>query len=84
MNGIDLRAMTRYLARHPLALPVVLRAGWRLRAHQWWRRAPFLPVPGKSYWRFRMVTATGSATGTLSAREVVDAATWSLQQRGER
>ncbi len=84
MNGIDLRAVTRYLVRHPSAIPVVLRAGWRLRARQWWRRAPFLPVPGKSYWRFRMVTATGSATGTLSARDVVDAATWSVQQRGER
>jgi hypothetical protein len=84
MNGIDLREMARFLSRHPSKVPVVMRAGWRLRARQWWRRAPFLPVPGESYWHFRMITAAGSTSGTLSAREVVDAATWSLRPRVKR
>jgi hypothetical protein len=84
VNGISLRELTRYLCRHPSAVPVVMRAGWRLRARRWWRRPPFLPLPGGSYWHFRMMTATGSASATLSAREVVDAATWSLRQRKER
>jgi hypothetical protein len=84
MNGIDLREMARYLSRHPSKMPVVTRAGWRLRARQWWRRPPFLPLPGESYWHFRMITATGSTSATLSAHEVVNAATWSLRQRDER
>jgi hypothetical protein len=84
VNGVSFREMAKYLCRHPSKVPVVMGAGWRLRARQWWRRAPFLPVPGASYWNFRMITATGSTTDVLSAREVVDAATWSRRQRGER
>ena len=84
MNGIDLREMARYLFRHPSKVPMVLRAGWRLRARRWWRRAPFLPLPGESYWHFRLITATGSTSKTLSAREVVEAATWSRHQRDGR
>lgn len=84
MTGIDSREMARYLSRHPTQLPVVLRAGWRLRARRWWRRPPFLPLPGESYWHFRMITAAGSTSATLSAREVVEAATWSVRQRDER
>jgi hypothetical protein len=79
--GINRRELTRYLSRHPSQVPVVLRAGWRLRARQWWRRPPFLPLPGESYWHFRMITAAGSPAATLSAREIVKAATWSLRQR---
>jgi hypothetical protein len=76
--------MARYLSRHPDKVPAVLRAGWRLRANHWWQHAPYLPMPGESYGQFRMITATGSSSGTLSAREVVDAATWSLRQREGR
>jgi hypothetical protein len=84
VNGVDLREIMRYLARHPAKVPVVVRAGWRLRERHWWRHAPYLPLPGEAYWNFRMITATGSTSGTLSAREIVDAATWSLRQRVRR
>jgi hypothetical protein len=84
VSGIDLWDIARYLRRHPSKVPVVIRAGWRLRARQWWRRAPFLPVPSEAYWNFRMVTALGSTSAVLSGREVVEAATWSLHQRVER
>jgi hypothetical protein len=73
----------RYLVRHPAKVPAVLVAGWRLRANHWWRRAPYLPLPSTPYWNFRMVTAKGSTSATLSAREIVDTATWSIRQRGE-
>jgi hypothetical protein len=84
MSGINVRELARYLVRHPLEVPVVVRAGWRLRARRWWTTAPYLPLPGESYWRFRMITATGSTSGVLSPGEIVDAATWSLRQREER
>jgi len=80
VNGVDVKGLLRYLSRHPRLAPVVLRAGWRLRARAWWRHAPFLPLPAQSYWSFRVMTATGSAEGTLSASDVVEAAAWSARQ----
>lgn len=81
MTGVDTRSMMAHLARHPGDIPMVTRAAWRLRREGWWRRAPFLPVPGPDYWQFRLATATGSATGTTSVREVINYAKWSDQQR---
>jgi len=81
VNGIDLKALARYLALRPGQLPVVIRAGWRLRARGWWRRAPFLPLPDRSYWNFRMMTATGSTNGPMSADDIIHAAQWSRRQR---
>lgn len=81
MKGIDARALATHLVRHPGEIPVVIRAAWRLRRHAWWRRAPFLPLPGRAYWQFRLATATGSVSGSTSVREVVEYAKWSDQQR---
>jgi hypothetical protein len=84
VNGLDVRSMAIHLARHPGEIPVLARATWRLRRQGWWRRAPFLPVPGRQYWQFRLATATGSPTGTTSVREVIEYAKWSDQQRTRR
>ena len=46
--------------------------------------APFLPLPGPAYWRFRVATATGSPTGRTSADDVVEFAKWSMRQKSER
>jgi hypothetical protein len=43
----------------------------RLARTGWWRRPPFLPLPGEAYWHFRLVTAYGG-TGDGSALEVAD------------
>jgi len=80
VNGADVRGLVRYLIRRPTLVAVVVRAAWRLRATNWWRRAPYLPLPDERYWSFRMMTATGSTEGRVSAREVVDAALWSSRQ----
>jgi hypothetical protein len=84
VNGVDVRGLVRYLFQRPALVPIVVRAAWRLRANHWWRRAPFLPLPDERYWNFRMTTATGSAKGRVSAREMVDAARWSSRQRVSR
>jgi hypothetical protein len=39
----------------------------RLARRGWWRRAPFLPLPGEAYWRFRVTTAYGG--GATEERE---------------
>jgi len=81
VKGFNALPLVAHLSRHPGEVPVVVGAAWRLRREGWWRRAPFLPVPGQTYWDFRLATATGSITGRASVREVVEFARWSDQQR---
>ncbi|HWD96801.1 MAG TPA: hypothetical protein VG246_10305 [Acidimicrobiales bacterium] len=81
MNAIKLRALSRHVVHHPGDAHPLLVALWRMRATQWWRRAPFLPLPDRSYWRFRLATATGSPTGSPDVREMVEFAQWSGRQR---
>ncbi|MDE3007722.1 MAG: hypothetical protein KGJ10_02625 [Acidobacteriota bacterium] len=82
MRPVALLKVALYLARHPGEGLLVARASWRLRRRQWWRRFPFLPVPSRSYWNFRMVTAFGEERpATIAPREIVTAARWSLAQR---
>jgi hypothetical protein len=81
MNGVNIRALARHLLRHPADARGLLIALWRIRATDWWRRAPFLPLPDRAYWRFRLATATGSPTGSPDVREMVEFAKWSALQR---
>jgi hypothetical protein len=83
VNGVNLRALARHVRQHPTDARALLIALWRMRATNWWRRAPFLPLPHRAYWRFRLATATGSSTGVPDVREMVEFAKWSaLQQVG--
>ncbi|HVA71219.1 MAG TPA: hypothetical protein VNF08_07845 [Acidimicrobiales bacterium] len=81
MRGIELKPLARHLLRHPALAPVVVRAAWGLRATKWWRRTPFLPLPDRAYWDFRLVTANGSTTRALSVDDVGNFAKWSRLQR---
>jgi hypothetical protein len=56
-----LRALLAVVARPRLWWPA-LRQVARIARPQWWRRAPFLPVPPAGYLRFRLETAYGSVT----------------------
>jgi hypothetical protein len=81
MNGVNIRALARHLVHHPADARALLMALWRMRATKWWRHAPFLPLPNRAYWRFRLATATGSPTGSPDVREMVGFAKWSALQR---
>ena len=41
----------------------LLRTAWAFRRRDWWKRAPFLPVPDRTYLRWRMYTAYADETG---------------------
>jgi len=56
-----LRAFLAVVVRPRLWWPA-LRQLARIARPQWWRRAPFLPVPPAGYLRFRLETAYGSVT----------------------
>ncbi len=47
------------VARRPDLWATALRSAIDLTPSGWWRRAPFLPVPDRSWMRFRLVTAYG-------------------------
>ena len=79
MTSYWTRGLGRYLLRHPKDIVIVVRAGLRLRKKDWWRHAPFLPLPDAKYWEFRMSTVNG-IDGKLTPKDVVVAAKWSLQQ----
>jgi hypothetical protein len=81
VRGIDLKQLTRYLFRHPTQAPMLVGAAWRLRASKWWRHSPFLPLPDRAYWNFRVVTANGSTNRSMSVDDVVSFAKWSHLQR---
>ena len=78
---LGVHGLGRHALRHPGDALVLARAGWRLRRRQWWRQSPFLPVPDPRYWEFRLATALGDKSHSLSAAEAVAAAKWALAQR---
>ena len=70
-----------HLVRHPFDAVALVRAGWKLRSVNWWRRVPFLPLPPRDYWDFRMTTVGGSASYRPNPIAMVEAAEWSLRQQ---
>jgi hypothetical protein len=43
---------------------------------RWWRRWPFLPLPGSRWVQFRLECATGNRDGRLAAQDVVAWLEW--------
>jgi hypothetical protein len=68
------------LSRPRLILHLV-RAAWAFRARGWYMRPPFLPLPPRSYLRWRMETAYGDADHTPDAREIARYVVWSTRMR---
>jgi hypothetical protein len=61
-----LRAFVAVLLR-PWLWRVALRQVARTARPQWWRHAPFLPLPPPGYLRFRLETAYGIVTAPAPA-----------------
>ena len=76
--GRDVAVVLVAVAAHPSIWWAGLAAVGRMARTRWWRRWPFLPLPGESYWHFRLVTAFGG-TGTeqaMTGRDVVAYLRW--------
>lgn len=70
----------RALLWPPLAVDL-LRVAWRFRTRGWWRRFPFLPLPDRTYVRWRMHTAYGDEDAVPPAEDVIRYARWAARQR---
>ena len=64
--------------RRPRLAVALVRVGWRFRRREWYKRFPFLPVPDRTYLRWRMHTAYGDHDAVPPAEDVERYALWSV------
>lgn len=64
------------VARRPQLWATALRQMRRTAPRGWWRRRPFLPVPGGDYLRFRSITHYGTPDHRPEPDDVVDYLAW--------
>ena len=69
--------------RRPRIIPYLLRAAWAFRARGWYRRPPFLPLPPRSYMRWRMETAYGDPAAMPTLDEMERYLVWTARMRGQ-
>jgi hypothetical protein len=84
--GHDVAVVLPAVLAHPSLWWAGLTAVGRLARTGWWRRPPFIPLPGESYWEFRQVTAfggSGRASG-LDGGDVVAYLQWCRRTRPRR
>lgn len=64
------------VVRRPDLWRTALRQARRTAPAGWWRRRPFLPLPGGDYLRFRLLTQYGSADARPTPADVVSYLEW--------
>ena len=62
--------------RRPSLWPTAVHQVFVLARRGWWRRPPFLPLPGERYLAFRLVTAYGDADRPPESADVVAYLRW--------
>lgn len=77
------RSVVHALVRPRLAL-LLVRAAWRFRARDWYRRPPFLPLPPAEYLDWRLHTAYGDGGAGPTAGDLRSYLEWTvaMQRRG--
>lgn len=73
--------MVGHALRHPRVLPHLASAAWAFRARDWYRKPPFLPLPPRSYVRWRMETAYGDPDALPDPREIERYVRWASWMR---
>lgn len=75
------RHLAALALRRPWLLPHLLSTAWAMRALRWYSRAPFLPLPPRSYVDWRMETAYGLQDRAPTADELERFVLWSARMR---
>jgi len=63
----DAAVVARAVLPRPRLWWAAVAAVRRMARRGWWHRAPFVPLPGEAYWRFRLETAYGGGEGAAGA-----------------
>lgn len=64
---------------NPVTAIALVRVGWRFRRRGWMLRPPFLPLPDRTYLRWRMYTAYGDEAAIPPADDVIRYARWATR-----
>lgn len=75
-------ALVARAAVNPRLAADLVRLAWSMRARDWWRRMPFLPLPPAAYVRWRMYTAYGDERAVPPTEDVVRFARWRRETMG--
>ena len=75
MRGLITRLAGRALLNPRVAIDL-LALTWAFRRREWWRRAPFLPVPDAEYLAWRLHTAYGEERDVPPVEDVLRFARW--------
>ena len=75
------RALFSLLLRRPWRIPALVGMAWAFRARDWYRRAPFLPLPPRDYLRWRTETAYGDPDAVPPVEELDGFVVWSARMR---
>jgi len=68
--------LTARAAFNPRLAVDLLRTAWAFRRRDWWRQAPFVPLPDREYLRWRMYTAYGDENAVPPVADVIGFARW--------
>ena len=74
-SSLVVRLALRAVVDPRLAIDL-LRTGWAFRSRGWWTRAPYLPLPDRTYLRWRMYTAYADENAVPPVEDVVRFARW--------
>lgn len=80
-TALTVALATRALVRPRLAADL-LAAAWAFRRRGWWSHPPFLPIPDRTYLRWRMYTAYGDESAVPTARDTARFARWRRELLG--
>ena len=69
-------AVTWRAAVNPRVAVDLLSVAWAMRRRDWYRSAPFLPLPPPEYVRWRLYTAYGDENAIPPLRDVLRFARW--------
>lgn len=68
--------LTLRAAVNPRLAVDLLRTAWAFRRRDWWAAPPFLPLPDRTYLRWRMYTAYADEAAVPPAADVIRFARW--------
>lgn len=74
-GALTARLAVRALVNPRLAVDL-LRTAWAFRRRRWWGLPPFLPLPDRSYLRWRMYTAYADEDAVPPIEDVIRFARW--------
>jgi hypothetical protein len=72
---LSIRLAARAVVRPGLAVDLIT-AAWAFRRRNWWRTAPYLPLPDRRYLRWRMYTAYADEDAVPPIDDVIRFVRW--------